>query len=158
MTPTKASMGLFQPVLSAGTFVVDTIAIKCAHVETLLLWVFGLPNSTTFRVFAEFPEKTAIPGQLYLLAEHVRLARVVALACLLIVPYLVSVEGHSSFKGPVGRLVGPLTKKSKPAAHAIMLIRVWLVLAAWNAIVIHFLQSGNLYILMVTTPFLTFLL
>ncbi|KAI0011579.1 hypothetical protein F4779DRAFT_636459 [Xylariaceae sp. FL0662B] len=159
MASIQVGKGLFQPILSASTSVLDMVAIICAHIETLLIWVFGLPSSTTFRMFTEFPEKTAIPGHPYFLAEHVRLARLVALACLSLVPYLVSVEGRMSLslKGPVGRLISPLTNKHKCAAYALMLVRVWLVVAAWNAIMIRFLQTGSLFILMGPTPFLTIL-
>jgi hypothetical protein len=157
MTFAQVGMSLFQPVLWTSAFVLDMIAITCAHVETCLLWAFEFHSSTTFRMLAEFPETTAIPGDPYFLAQHARLARLVALTCLSILPYLASVEGRMSWKGPVGRLVGSLTRKNKYAAYVIMLMREWLVVAAWNTTMIHVLQTGSLYILMVTTPFLTVL-
>lgn len=38
-----------------------------------------------------------------------------------------------------------------------MLVRVWLVLAAWNAIMIQFLQDERFHVVLRKTPFLTLL-
>jgi hypothetical protein len=120
-------MGVFQTVLSAAIFVLDMIAVICPHVETLLLSILGLPSSITLRMFAELLETTGISGYPSFSARDARFARLVTLALMLIVPYLVSMEGRTSSnsKEPIGRLIDTLTKNDQYAAHILMLIRVW---------------------------------
>lgn len=128
----------------------DHVSMACASVEASLLSVFGLDASIPFRAFAQFPETTAKPTFPPFTPTEAAVHRLVCLATLLLVPLVVTWEEELerkkvngvSPKGLVGRLVSPWTRDNRYVANAIMLVRVWLVLASMNAMVIHSMKTG----------------
>ncbi|KAI0180538.1 hypothetical protein GGR52DRAFT_531752 [Hypoxylon sp. FL1284] len=161
MIPTQLDLSLSHPAERVIIIIIDIFAAVCAYMETLLLWVFGVPSTTTSRLFAEIPERTAIAGlgsvneELEKFALAIRLSGLLALA---VVPYLASLEATIPSKMLVGRLVDPLTRRNKRAAFVIMLARMWLAMSIRNAIWIHCYQVDSFRLEILTTPFIFLLI
>ncbi|ETS87215.1 hypothetical protein PFICI_01043 [Pestalotiopsis fici W106-1] len=158
MAVTQVIIGFSQHILSIIFIVADIIATACAFVETLLPWAFDLPSTTTFRAFTDLSAITVAPDFAPDFAdtipEYAQYARVSALVWLLSAPCLAIVEARLDFfRSPVGTLLHPWTKKSRRVACVIMAVRIWLLLATYNAIVSQFFQTGDLLRFAVTVPF-----
>lgn len=102
------------------------LVIPCVWVETCLLRMLHVEPMTTFRMFP--------PQQVHPVAI---LLYFFAVVFLLLVPSLVTAEGQRQGGTLVGFLVYPLTRRAgSRVAHAVMFIRVWLIVAWVNSCIL----------------------
>ncbi|KAM0741514.1 hypothetical protein ACQRIT_004371 [Beauveria bassiana] len=107
----------------------------CVWLESLCLYLLGINDATTFRVF---PSQDAHPEYPAILSNGL------AFIHILLIPNLVWVENNPGSGTPVARLVAPLTRRcSRRVRWLLMLPRVWLYLALFNFHMVSFLEDPN---------------
>ncbi|KAM3548113.1 hypothetical protein ARSEF4850_009605 [Beauveria asiatica] len=118
-------------VLAAMTVLMQ----PCVWLESLCLYLLGINDATTFRVF---PSQDA----------HLEYPRILpnglAFIHILLIPNLVWLENEPGSGMLVAKLVSPLTRRcSRRVRWLLMLPRVWLYLALFNYHMVSFLEDPN---------------
>ncbi|KAI0475845.1 hypothetical protein GGR56DRAFT_674370 [Xylariaceae sp. FL0804] len=103
--------------------------------ETLALRALHRPTSTSFRMFIPFEVAPT-----YCVAE----SHLVSVTILLLIPVLVSWEKRCAYLCPAARLLEPWTLHSHPrVSWTFMFVRIWLLVAIWNAAVVQHIADEN---------------
>jgi hypothetical protein len=131
--------GLLQSAVSTSIYILDLVSILCAHIETLLLWIFGIPAPAPFRMFIAYLEHP------FFSQGEAKISRLIALACLLLIPRMVHEQRRRplQYKSPLIRLMYPFTENSKRAVYALMLVGTWVGVAVCNALTLHLINVGG---------------
>ncbi|KAK8150012.1 hypothetical protein G3M48_004603 [Beauveria asiatica] len=118
-------------VLAAMTVLMQ----PCVWLESLCLYLLGINDATTFRVF---PSQDAHLGYPRILPNGL------AFIHILLIPNFVWLENEPGSGMLVAKLVSPLTRRcSRRVRWLLMLPRVWLYLALFNYHMVSLLEDPN---------------